>query len=181
MLEGRIENAEDTFMNGLSQAVYGDGSVTGTIGGLGAIIASSPGSGTVGGIDRGTWNFWRNIAYSALTNGGAAATSANITHYMNSLWKQIVRGSDKPDLIVADGNYFTLYWESLQAIQRITGSTDLGEAGFDSLKYMNSDVVLDGGFQGFSTDPFTGGANNNGVGGAPANTMYMLEESVTVH
>lgn len=133
-------------------------------------------------IDRSTWTFWQNIAYSALTNGGAAATSANITHYMNSTWRQIVRGSgkDSPDLIVADGNYYTLYWESLQAIQRIQGSTDLAEAGYNSLKYMNADVVLDGGFQGFSSDPFTN-SSGNGLGGAPANTMYFLEASVTVH
>lgn len=40
-------------------------------------------------------------------------------------------------------------------------------------KYMSADVVLDGGFQGFTTDPFqptySGGT---AVGGAPANVMY---------
>jgi hypothetical protein len=119
LLESRIENAEDTFLNGLSLAMYGDGSTTGTINGLQNLVATSPTSGIVGGIDRSTWVFWRNIAYSALTNGGAIATSANIQHYMNSVWKQLVRGRDMPDLIVADGNYWQLYLESLQAIQQI--------------------------------------------------------------
>jgi hypothetical protein len=132
----------------------------------------------VGGIDRATWVFWRNIAYSALTNGGAIATSANIQHYMNSLWKQLVRGRDMPDLIVADGNYWQLYLESLQAIQRIqteSRAPDMAEIGFETLKYMSADVVLDGGFQGFTTDPFTPDiAGGTAVGGAPANTMYML-------
>jgi hypothetical protein len=76
---------------------------------------------------------------------------------MNRLYVQLVRGADAPDLIVADNNYWRLYLESLQAIQRIA-SDDMAQAGFASLKYMNSDVVLDGGFGG----------------GAPTNTMYFL-------
>ena len=178
LLESRIENGEDTFLNGLSEAMYGDGSTTGTINGLQNLISTAPTSGVVGGIDRSLWQFWRNIAYSALTNGGATATSANIQHYMNSVYKQIVRGRDKPDLIVADGNYWQLYHESLQAIQRIqteNGAPDMAEIGFESLKYMGSDVVLDGGFQGFTTDPFTPTySGGTAVGGAPANTMFFL-------
>ena len=50
LLESRIENAEDTFLNGLSLAMYGDGSLTGSINGLSNLIASTPTSGTVGGI-----------------------------------------------------------------------------------------------------------------------------------
>lgn len=136
LLEGRIENGEGTFLNGLSLAMYGDGSLTGSINGLQNLIATAPTSGIVGGIDRATWIFWRNIAFSAITNGGAAATSANIQHYMNSLWVQLVRYRDSPDLIVADNNYWKLYLESLQAIQRIqTENTapDMAEIGFQSL------------------------------------------------
>lgn len=179
LLESRIENSEDTFLNGLSLAMYGDGSVTGTISGLAALVANTPTSGVLGGIDRATYTFWRNISYSALTNGGATATSANIQRYMNSLWKQLVRGRDMPDLIVADGNYWQLYLESLQAIQRIQTedrAPDLAEIGFQTLKYMSADVVLDGGFQGFATDPFVPDiAGGTAVGGAPANTMYFLD------
>lgn len=178
LLESRIENAEDTFMNGLSQGIYGDGSVTGSVNGLQNLVSSSPSSGIIGGIDRATWTFWQNQAYGAVTNGGAAATSANIQHYMNTMYTRLVRGRDVPDLIVADNAYWTLYLESLQAIQRIQtegGRADVAEAGFQTLKYMGSDVVLDGGFQGFSTDPFPGETSSgNGLGGAPSSTMYFL-------
>lgn len=178
LLEGRIENGEGTFLNGLSLAMYGDGSLTGSINGLQNLIATAPTSGVVGGIDRATWFFWRNIAYSAITNGGATATSANIAHYMNSVWKQLVRGRDQPDLIIADGNYWQLYLESLQAIQRVqteNAAPDFAELGFPSLKYMTADVVLDGGFQGFTTDPFAATySGGTAVGGAPSNTMFFL-------
>ena len=178
LLESRIENAEETFMNGMSQGIYGDGTVTGSVGGLQLLVASTPTSGTVGGIDRATWSFWQNQAYSSVTNGGAAATSANIQNYMDSLWVTLVRGRDSPDLIVADNNYYKLYWQSLQAIQRIAtenGEGEFGALGFQTLKYNTADVVLDGGFQGFSSDPFPGETSTgNGLGGAPTNTMYML-------
>lgn len=179
LLESRIENGEQTFMNGLSNGIYGDGSVAGSIGGLQLLVAASPTSGTVGGIDRSQWAFWRNIVYSAITNGGAPASSANILQYMNSLWVQLVRGRDMPDLIVADNNMFNYYLQAMQAIQRITtenGAPELAEAGYQVLKYMNSDVVLDGGVQGFASDPLPPEISGSGtaVGGVPTNFMYFL-------
>jgi hypothetical protein len=159
LLEARITNAERTFMNNISTDIYSDGTASGgkQIGGLQLLVADSPSTGTVGGIDRATWTFWRNISYDATTDGGAAMTSANCQSYMNRVWIQVVRGTDRPDLIVADNNYFRLYLESLQTIQRIT-SDKMASAGFTSLKYMDADVVLDGGYGG----------------NAPTNHMYFL-------
>jgi hypothetical protein len=180
LLESRIENAEDTFMNGLAQAIYGDGSTTGTINGLGNLVSTAPTSGTVGGIDRSTWGFWRNIAYSGVTDGGAAITVANIYAYMLAVWRQLVRGPDQVDLIVADNNYWSLYNQALTAIQRVTDSnSDVAQMGFMSLKFMNSDVVLDGGFQGQSSSSpnatiTNGGISQGGANGSTGNIMYFL-------
>lgn len=159
LLESRIENAEITMRNNLSTDFYSDGSADGgkQIGGLQLLVADTPTSGIVGGINRATWTFWQNQSFDASTDGGTAATSSNIQNYMNTLYLRCSRGTDRPDLIVADNNYYKLYWESLQAIQRIT-SDNMGQAGFMSLKYMDADVVFDGGY---------GGA-------APSNHMYML-------
>lgn len=166
LLESRIENAESTLMNFLSTGVYSDG--TGyngkIIGGLQQIVADTPSAGSLGGIPR-TFNFWRNIAFSSVTDGGGAATSANIQSYMNRVYIQLVRGSHRPDLIIADNNYWRLYLESLQSIQRITEDQS-GQAGFLKLKYMDADVVLDGGFAGVS--------GSTSAGGAPTNHMYFL-------
>lgn len=157
LLEARITNAERTFANNIASDIYSDGTADGSkqIGGLQHIVADAAG-GQVGGIPRGTYTFWENIRLDA-SDEGAAATSANIQPYMNQLWVQLVRGTDKPDLIVADDAYWRLYLESLQSIQRIN-SDEMAQAGFMSLKYMGADVVLDGGV----------GAN------APASHMYFL-------
>lgn len=154
LLESRISNAEKTLTNNIALDCYSDGTADGgrQIGGLALLIDSTPLTGTVGGIDASSSiaAFWRNIAFSSATDGGAAASSANIQSYMNRIYVQLVRGTDVPDLIVADNNYYRFYLESLQSIQRIA-SDEMAKAGFDSLKYMQADVVLDGGVSGGAT------------------------------
>ena len=152
LLDGRMQVAEAQLANRISQDIYLDG--TGNSGknitGLAAAVPDAPASGTYGGINRATWSFWRSVSYAGVANGGAAVSPSNIQKYMDSVAVQLIRGTDKPDLIVCDNNYYSLYLQSLQAIQRITdGGNSSAGAGFASLKYygagMASDVVLDGG------------------------------------
>lgn len=158
LLEGRISNAEKTMRNQMSAAVYGDGTASGgkAIGGLQLLVADA-GTGTIGGINSTTWSFWQNQVFEGVADGGAAVSSANILSYMNRLWLNLVRGTDKPDLIVADNNYYRFYMEALQPQQRFA-SSEMAQAGFESLKYMSADVVFDGGIDG----------------SAPADHMYFL-------
>lgn len=158
LLESRINNAEKTMRNRMAAAVYGDGTASGgkAIGGM-QLLVSDATTGTVGGINAATWAFWANAKFGSVADGGAAATTANIGSYMNRLWMQLVRGTDKPDLIVADNNYYRLYMESLTPNQRFT-SADMAQQGFESLKYQSADVIFDGGMGG----------------NAPSNHMYFL-------
>src|SRR5262252_55985 len=137
LLEGRIGNAEKTFTNNLNYDMYSNGTADGGLqmGGIQLLVADAPISGTVGGIDRAMWPFWRNFMFSGTGNGGAAVSATNIQNYMNQMWLGTKRGSDTVNLVVADNNYFSFYWSSLQTIQRIT-RTDQGEAGFRALDYM---------------------------------------------
>ena len=156
LLEGRVQVAEGQLLNRIQTDIYGDGTGNGgkNLTGLAAAIADSPSTGVYGGINRATWSFWRNQAFSGVTNGGAAVSAANIQAYMTQLAIKLVRGQDKADLIVADNNYYSLYVNSLQAIQRVT-SADEGAAGFASLKFYgggtSADVVLGGGIGGQAT------------------------------
>lgn len=153
LLEGRVQIAEAQLLDKISAGIYSDG--TGNSGkditGLKAAVSSTPTSGTYGGINRATWSFWQNVAFDATTDGGAAASPANIQSYMNRVAIQLVRGTDRPDIIVAGNNYYRYFLESLQAVQRVTSESSAA-AGFTSLKYMgaglNCDVFLDGGIGG---------------------------------
>lgn len=160
LLESRIKNAEKTLVNNIASDCYSDGTADGgkQIGGLQLLVDTTPSTGTVGGIDASTTigAFWRNIAKT-----GTTATAANIQALMNEVSLQLVRGTDRTDLIVAGTNKYNLYVQSLQAIQRIT-SEEMAGAGFTSLKFYghggSADVVLDGG-QG---------------GACPTDSMYFL-------
>jgi len=143
LISARIDVAESTMQNLICGGLYSDGLGYGgkQIVGLNAAIPTTPTTGVYGGIDRATWSFWQ----SKLKDVGNTTT---IQADMNSLWAQLVRGTDAPDLIMMDNTVWAAYTASLQAQQRFTDAT-VGNLGFPSLKYMGTDVVLDGGIGGF--------------------------------
>ena len=147
LMEARIKVAESTMANLISQGLYSDGTAAGgkQITGLAVAVAKVPATGVYGGIDRGTWTFWRNQASVA---GGT--TAANIQQRFNAMYASTVRGADHIDLIMVDNGYWALFMQSLQNIQRFTDSS-MAKLGFPSVQFMQSDVVLDGGIGGYNT------------------------------
>lgn len=144
LLKSRIRTLEKSLKNTMATALYADG--TGNdgkeVGGLQLLVADA-GTGTVGGINSGTYTWWKNSVYDFSTEGvTAGASSSTIQSAMNTLWLRTIRGADKPDCIVADTNYFTYYWESLQANQRFQ-SDRKAAAGFMSLMFMDAPVFYD--------------------------------------
>ena len=182
LLEGRVKIAEAQLQNRIDYDCYQDGTGNSSknITGLAAAIPDDPTTGTYGGISRASYTFWRSQLYDASSDGGAAASAANIQTYMTALALECVRGSDKPDLWVMDGNFYGFYVNSLQAIQRITSSDGSGGAGAGfgpELKFygggMSSDVVLGSGISGaVSSSQLTSGATANH--GWTINTNYVF-------
>lgn len=145
LVKARKANALRTAANQFSVDVYSDGSLTNQIGGLANIIQTN-GQGTVGGIDSGTWTFWRN-QFKEMTGTNLAATpnatnAASMKADMNSLWLSLNRGADKPDLIVLSHDLYTLYETGEQQLQRYMDA-DMANAGFIGLKYKTADVIFD--------------------------------------
>jgi len=149
LLEARINVAEATMANKLAQSIYSDGTGSGgkEITGLNAAVPSNPLTGTYAGIDRATYAFWRSQLYD-FSAQSVTPGSSTIQAALNSLWSSLVRGADRPDLVVLDNTYWTYYMTSLQAQQRFTDPAT-GSLGFPTVKFMDSDVVLDGGLGGF--------------------------------
>lgn len=147
LMEGRLKVAESTMANLIAQAIYSDGTAAGgkQLVGLDAAVPVTPTTGTYGGIDRATWTFWRSVA----TNAGAL-TAATIQAAMNTMWASLVRGVDRPNLLVMDNLFWSMYMASLQPQQRFTDPRS-ANLGFPTIKFMDADVVLDGGIGGFAT------------------------------
>lgn len=160
LVEARLEVAEATMSNDLNVGLYSDGTGSGgkQIIGLDAAVpttAHDSQTDTYGGITAaatGITTFWR----SQTTTGQDISTSAKCQAVMNTQWAKQVRGSDRPDLIIMDENYWGTYMASLQAIQRFTDPSS-ADLGFPTIKFITADVVL---------DPTSG----LGVGGSGATT-----------
>jgi len=181
LLEGRQKVAEAQLMNRIDNDIYLDG--TGNSGknitGLAAALTTD-GTGTYGGIARASFAFWSNQFYRGVTDGGAAVSAANIQTYMTTLALRCVRGNNKVDTIVASSDYYALYVNSLQAIQRINSENGSGAAGAGfgpELKFygggMSADVVLGGGVSGIVSATAAANTNSTSSGAVTAN-MYFL-------
>lgn len=148
LMESRVKVAEATMANLISDGLYSDGTGSGgkELTGLDAAVPQDPTTGTYGGISRVSYTFWR----SQLNDPGSTPTSTTIQGEMNELWASCCRGSDRPDLIMAGSTVWATYMSSLQAIQRFTDASS-ANLGFPTVKFMDADVVLDGGIGGFAT------------------------------
>ena len=163
LMEGRLEVAEATMMNLITQGIYSDGTAAGgkQIDGLNAAVPLDPTAAPYGGIDGAVWTFWQNAVSD---NTAAAVTASTIQGLWNGLYAQLVRGVDRPDLIMCDNTVWTTYIASLQAQQRFT-NTNSADSGFMSVKFFDADVVLDGGIYN---------GDVTGATGAPAGTAFFL-------
>lgn len=159
LLEGRIDNAEATLLNNIASDCYSDGTANSSkqIGGLQHLVADDPTTGTVGGINRATWTFWRSVVVDASSVTGTTFQASNAYDLMERLWVQLCRNSDKPNFISADNVYFRAYKASLVAGQQFVDSAK-ADGGFQTIAFNGCPVVLDGGY---------GGA-------CPASHLYML-------
>jgi hypothetical protein len=150
LMTSRIDVAESTMQNLIAEGIYSDGTGAGgkEIVGLDAMIpstATASQTDTYGGISRATWAFWKT---KSVTTGDGYAT---MLAKMNAMWAGLVRGMDRPDLIVMDSLAWGQYVGLLNAYQRFGsdgGNKDSG-FGFPTVKFMDADVVLDGGIGGF--------------------------------
>lgn len=159
LLEGKLDNAEATMKNNITKAVYGDGTVAKSFAGLKAFITDD-GTGTVGGINATTWPFWKNQFQSVARATGLQYPALKAG--MNALWMKLIRGTEKPDLVLADGEVYATYESGLQENQRYADAK-LGALGFETLKYKSAAIVFDGAATGL-------------VGGYMVNTKYLKLE-----
>lgn len=138
LVKTRKQVAMDTAANNMSVDIYSSGALANQMGGLGLIIQSN-GQGTVGGIDSGTWTFWRNQFNEATGTGTISKTT--IKDEMREIWLPLVRGSEKPDLVVATHDFYSLYEASLDDNIRYK-STEIPDT-FETVKYKGADVIFD--------------------------------------
>lgn len=139
LAESRIDALMAGLRNKTGLSLYSDGTGDGgkEFGGL-TLLVSDDGTGTVGGIDTTTNDWWKNNFKANTADWAADATVTD----MNAMNLACTRGSDQPNLIICNGAPFTAYLSSLQFDARHTNSK-LADAGFRTLEYIGTPVVYD--------------------------------------
>lgn len=109
--------------------------------GIQDIIATTPTSGTVGGINRGTYSFWRN---QYTTAAASSAAFDNLRAAMRSIYNSCSNGisGDHPNVIVTTQTVFQGFEGLLIANERFT-EKGVGEGAFETLKFKGAEISFD--------------------------------------
>lgn len=148
LIEGKLSAADAKMQNGIGASLaYSNTEFSGkAIGGMQHLIADSPATGTVGGINAAdaSNSWWRNYSFSfataTLTPGASTILTALNTSFLNTN-----RGTEKVDLVLGGTTYFGYFEGALQANQRFMDA-ELGKAGFEAYRYKTAMVMHDPNF-----------------------------------
>ena len=145
LVTGKVNNAKNSMLATLNRQFYAAGTANGgkDITGLATLVSSTPTSGTVGGIDRGTFAFWRNRQ-----TAGTKTTTAfdNLRGAMRTTYNNCSKGAaaEHPEQFIGDQTSFQGYESTLTTNERFT-SKDSGDGGFKNevLKFKGAKVTFD--------------------------------------
>jgi len=142
LLEGKLENLRTTLQKTLNDDMFGDGSGNSSkvIGGLALLVSNTPTIGTVGGINRATFSFWRNQQASGANSGTAFN---NLRSGMRSIYNLSSAGvgSTHPSFVVTDRATFEGYEGLLTQNERYTEKRS-GDAGFKNEVLTFKDLTM---------------------------------------
>lgn len=147
LLAGKLENLRQSMRKVLNEGAFSDGTGNSSkdIGGLAHVVASAPSSGTVGGINRATFSFWRN-QQSAGTQSSSAFD--NLRSTMRSVFNNCSSGATQkhPKFAITDQTVFEGYEGLLIANEQVNDkSSSSADTGFKNeyLKFKGIPVTYD--------------------------------------
>ena len=141
----KANNGKNSMMAVLNRMFYSNGTGNGgkDIGGFALLISSTPTTGTVGGINRAAFTFWRNRQTS-----GAKTTTAfdNLRGAMRTTYNNCSKGAfdEHPEWITSDQTSFEGYEATLTVNERFTSKAE-GDGGFKNevLKFKGAKMAFD--------------------------------------
>ena len=145
LLQAKLDNAKNSLRSELNADMHADG--TGNTGkdldGLATLVSTTPTTGTVGGINRANFTFWRNQQTS-----GAQSSAAydNLRAAMRSIYNLCSNGvgDQHPTFACTSRTVFEGYEGLLLANERFTDKSS-GDGGFKNevLKFKGAKISYD--------------------------------------
>lgn len=118
LMAEKMDNGKDSHIADMNRQLLGSASTGTDMGGIQVLISSTPTTGSVGGINRATYSFWRNRQ-----NSGAQSVSAfdNLRSALTTTYNQCSLGGVKniPRYVCTDRASFQGYEQILVAIEQI--------------------------------------------------------------
>ena len=138
LVERRFNAAERAIWEELERVMLGDGSGPNEPNGLQNLISATPTVGTVHGLNRATYDWWRN---QQKTSTGAASLYlvSDMRTCLNDVTKYS-RAEIKDIVLVTTQAVFELY-EDVCLDMKILQNTMLAEAGFDTIVYRGRPII----------------------------------------
>ncbi|CAB4147655.1 hypothetical protein UFOVP509_40 [uncultured Caudovirales phage] len=142
ILESKLENGKNSAIASLNVMLNGDGTGNGgkDFDGIQKIISATPTTGTVGGINRATFSFWRNRQ-----NAGTKTSTAydNLRTSMTTTYNQCSLGGveSTPTAAITDRATFEGYESLLVAVEKI--ERDAKATGGD-IAFLNDAIQFKG-------------------------------------
>jgi hypothetical protein len=143
-----IQENTDTLKAGFGEKFDYDLHLDGTqnadaIPGLDALVSTTPTTGTVGGIDRATYAYWRNQVDTNI-----ASTTGLLQSEMEKTWRKCTRiGGNAPDLIIAGSKFLDAYRADLLATRTVQVSAQKGginlDGGSDNMTFKGVPILWD--------------------------------------
>lgn len=168
VIAGKFEVLEDTMTNYFHEGVLSNGTGTGglQLGGIAALVSTTPTTATVGGIDRANANaaWFRNQKFDTASDWSDGAVDAsNVKRFLDKGLNATTRNSSIQATCGFMGQtHFEYLTQAIQAIQVIQNQSDEGKAGFDKLTYRGVPMY------------FGGGINYSGASAMTATRTYLL-------
>jgi len=138
LVDRKITAAERTLWEELERVVFADGSGENEPNGLRNLIADDPTTGTVHGLNRATYTWWRNQTKSA-TGAAAVYLVSDMRTCLNDIIKY--SRSDLRDIfIITDQTSYELY-EDVNLEMKVLTERRLADAGFDNVTFRGRPLV----------------------------------------
>lgn len=168
VVAGKFDVLEDTMKNYFHEGVLSNGTGTGglQLGGLAALVSTTPTTGTVGGIDRSNANaaWFRNQKFDTANDWSDGAVDAsNVKRFLDKGLNATAKNSKLNATVgILGQTHFEALTQATQAIQVISNENSTGKVGFDKLVYRGVPMY------------FGGGINYSGASALTATRSYLL-------
>lgn len=147
LMEDKLEDLGEQCARSLDKLVHGDGTADPkAMAGIMSLIAANPTTGTVGGLDRATYTWWRNRARTAAAAaaGGQGAVTSDVAdggallQVIQQDYLQLTRFGGKPNKLFCGSDFLA----ALQKERRANGLYSMtGASGSQDMSVGNMNIV----------------------------------------